>query len=270
MSEVLDPAAAPRAAIPLPQQAATPSVLLAMAVQQGADLDRLERLMALQERWEANEARKAFVEAMTAFKAEPLEIFKRKQVEFTTRDGDTTSYKHATLADVTDVVVPAMARHGLSHRWDVEQRDGRIFVSCVVTHRAGHSEMVKLDAAPDASGKKNAIQQVASAIQYLQRYSLLAIVGLATKDTNDDDGRSTGDGDDAADDAEAQRIGALVDKLVLEVRAIKVDADALNFWKKEKAQLAKYPNAYHEFTDAVVAHRKSLMPNKPATEGAAQ
>ena len=77
MSEVLDPAATPRAAIPLPQQAATPSVLLAMAVQQGADLDRLERLMALQERWEANEARTAFVAAMTAFKAEPLEIFKR-------------------------------------------------------------------------------------------------------------------------------------------------------------------------------------------------
>lgn len=271
MSEVLDPAATPRAAIPLPQQAATPSMLLAMAVQQGADLDRLERLMALQERWDANEARKAFVEAMTAFKAEPLEIFKRKEVGYTTKEGEFVGYKHATLADVTDVVVPAMARHGLSHRWDVEQRDGRIFVSCVVTHRAGHSEMVKLDSAPDASGKKNAIQQVASAIQYLQRYSLLAIVGLATKDTNDDDGRASGDPqDEPADDAEAQRIGALVDKLVNDVRAIKVDADALNFWKKEKAQLAKYPNAYREFTDAVVAHRKSLMPNKPATEGAAQ
>ena len=178
---------------PQPQRSAvttmaTPADLLRMAVQSGADLDRLERLMALQERWEANEARKAFVVAMTEFKAEPLEIFKKKQVSFITRDGDTTSYKHAELSDVADVVVPSMARHGLSHRWDVKQDGARIVVTCTVTHRAGHSESVTMDAAPDASGKKNAIQQMASSVTYLQRYSLLAIVGLATK-SEDDDGR---------------------------------------------------------------------------------
>ncbi len=266
MSEVLDPTATPRAAIPLPQQAATPSVLLAMAVQQGADLDRLERLMALQERWEANEARKAFVEAMTMFKAEPLEIFKRKEVGYTTKEGDFVGYKHATLSDVSDVVVPAMARHGLSHRWDVEQRDGRIFVSCVVTHKSGHSEFVKLDSAPDNSGKKNAIQQVASAIQYLQRYSLLAIVGLATKDMHDDDGRGTGD----VDDDKAAEVSALVDRLKAEVQQTTTDKDALDFFKKHKAQFANYPHAYQEFYDATVAHRKTLATKKPATEGAAQ
>ena len=65
MNEVIDiePAKSPAtstalAAVP----STTPAALLAMAVQQGADLDKLERLMALQERWEANEARKANVE----------------------------------------------------------------------------------------------------------------------------------------------------------------------------------------------------------------
>ena len=38
---------------------ATPSDLLRIAVQQNADLDKLERLMALQERWEAAQARNA-------------------------------------------------------------------------------------------------------------------------------------------------------------------------------------------------------------------
>ncbi len=261
-TEVIE--APPRQAVSMPVAAekATPSMLLTMAVQQGADLDRLERLMALQERWEANEARKAFVEAMTAFKAEPLEIFKRKHVEFTTRDGDTTSYKHATLSDVTDVVVPAMARHGLSHRWDVEQRDGRVFVTCVVTHRQGHSETVKLDSAPDASGKKNAIQQVASAIQYLQRYSLLAIVGLATKDTHDDDGRGAGE---PLDDDQAAQVSATVERLKTELQAMATDAAALDFFKRNRAQLAKYPQAYQEFYDAVIAHRKAL-----GAKGAAQ
>lgn len=169
---------------------ATPSDLLRLAVEQGADLDRLERLMDLQERWEANQARRAFVEAMAAFKAEPLEILKRKTVSFTTRDGDTTSYTHAELSDVCDGVVPAMAKHGLSHAWNIQQVDGGVRVTCTITHILGHSESVTMFAAPDASGKKNAIQQVASTVTYLQRYTLLAACGVATKGT-DDDGRAS-------------------------------------------------------------------------------
>lgn len=178
-------------------QPATPTMMLAMAVERGASLDYIEKLMALQERWEANEARKAFTQAMTAFKAEPLEIFKRKQVSFTTRDGDTTSYKHAELSDVTGVIVPAMARHGLSHRWDVKQETGRVIVTCTVTHRQGHAESVTMDAPPDASGKKNSIQQVASSVTYLQRYTLLAAAGMATTSEDDDDGAGGGNVDEA-------------------------------------------------------------------------
>lgn len=155
-------------------------------VSRGGDLSNLDRMLDLQIKWEANEARKAYVAAMAAFKAEPMEILKRKLVEFTTRDGDVTSYKHATLADVTDVVVPAMGKHGLSHRWDVKQEGGQITVTCITTHALGHSEQVAMTASPDSSGKKNAIQQVASAVSYLQRYTLLAACGMATKDMDDD------------------------------------------------------------------------------------
>ena len=175
---------------------ANPSDLLRMAVEQGADLDRLERLMALQERWEANEARKAFTTAMTAFKAEPLTIFKRKQVGYKTKEGDFVGYTHAELSDVTEVVAPAMARHGLSYRWSVKQEGGRVNVSCIVMHQLGHTESVTMDAAPDNSGKKNAVQQIASACTYLQRYTLLAVTGMSTKGM-DDDGESSGDADAA-------------------------------------------------------------------------
>lgn len=162
--------------------------LLELALTRGADMATLERLMDLKERHEASEARKAFTSAMAAFKAEPMEILKRKHVEFRTRDGDVTSYQHAELSDITDVVCPAMAKHGLRHRWDVQQDGGMITVTCAVTHELGHSESVTMSAPPDASGKKNVIQQVASAITYLQRYTLLAITGMATKGM-DDDGR---------------------------------------------------------------------------------
>lgn len=175
--------------------------LIDKLVSRGGDLANLDRILDLQIKWEANEARKAFVAAMAAFKAEPMEILKRKLVEFATRDGDTTSYRHAELSDVTDAVVPAMGKHGLSHRWDVKQEGGGITVTCTITHALGHSESVSMTAAPDASGKKNAIQQVASTTTYLQRYTLLAATGMATKGM-DDDGRAFDTGapaDDAPD-----------------------------------------------------------------------
>lgn len=186
---------------PMPSRAlapsATPSDLLRIAVEKGADLDRLERLMALQIQWEEREAKKAFTTAMSEFKAEPLNIFKRKQVGYTTKEGDFVGYKHAELSDVTEVVCPAMARHGLSHRWNIEQTKDRINVSCIVTHCLGHSESVTMDAAPDNSGKKNAIQSIASAVTYMQRYTLLAVTGMSTKG-EDDDGEGAGDADEEA------------------------------------------------------------------------
>lgn len=157
------------------------------ALQAGATVEQLQGLLALQKDWEANEARKAYVAAMAEFKKNPPEIFKRKEVAF----GD-TRYSHATIGDVTSLTVAGLAAHGFSHRWDTKQADGRIEVSCILTHNLGHSESTTLEASPDSSGKKNAIQQVASTVTYLQRYTLLAACGLATKDMEDDDGTGAG------------------------------------------------------------------------------
>lgn len=163
-------------------QPPTPSALLAMAVQQGADLDKLEKLMQLQERWEANEARKAWVAAMNAFKANAPELLKNKTVSF----GD-TSYKHATLDHVVKVITESLSKHGLSHRWAVEQLDGgSIRVTCVITHVLGHSESTSLQAGADQSGKKNNIQALGSTVTYLERYTLLAATGLAAKGMDND------------------------------------------------------------------------------------
>lgn len=170
--------------------AVTPAQMLQMAVQQGADLDKLEKLMELQERWEASQARKAWASAMAAFKANPPNIGKNKHVRFTNKAGTVTDYWHATLDNVCDVVATALSKHGLSHRWETQQADGRIKVTCHITHTGGHSESTSLHAAADDSGGKNQIQGIGSAATYLQRYTLLALTGLATGET-DDDGKGT-------------------------------------------------------------------------------
>lgn len=172
----------------VPSVAVTPMQMLAMAVERGADVAMLERLMALQERWEASEARKAFVVALSAFKADPPTIEKRKHVRFETQKG-VTEYDHATLEQVVRIVGAALSLHGLSHRWETEQMDGgMIRVTCILQHVLGHSERVTLQASPDQSGGKNNIQAVGSTVSYLQRYTLLAATGLAAKDM-DKDGR---------------------------------------------------------------------------------
>ena len=165
------------------QAAPTPMLLLQMAMTQGADLDKMQKLMELQERWEANEARKAFVAAMSKFKENPPIIIKDKQVAF-----GNTKYKHAELDQVCSVIGHALSEVGISHRWTTFQVDGVIRVTCILTHVLGHSEQVTLEAPPDTSGQKNSIQAVASAVTYLERYTLLAATGMATGEGDNDGG----------------------------------------------------------------------------------
>ena len=169
--------------------AATPARLLEIAVERGADLAQLEKLMDLQERWEANEARKAYVAALSGFKSNPPRIGKNKHVSFTTSKGQ-TEYWHATLDNVVNTVSPALSVHGLAFQWfTVQAEGGQIGVRCVLRHIQGHAEELSLFGPRDESGGKNSIQGVGSTVSYLQRYTLLSILGLASED-QDDDGKS--------------------------------------------------------------------------------
>jgi hypothetical protein len=163
----------------------TPAMLLNIAIEKGAELDKLEKLMDLQMKWEANQARKAYTEAMAAFKANQPDIEKDKTVAY-----GNTKYNHATLANVTDKINAALSQHGLSASWVTQQADKGITVVCRITHVLGHYEETSLTAPADTSGAKNAIQAIGSTISYLQRYTILALTGLATRDM-DNDGQGT-------------------------------------------------------------------------------
>jgi hypothetical protein len=167
----------------------TPADMILKAVTEKADLDKLEKLLALQERYEANEAKKAYYKAMAQFKANPPKIDKDKEVAFNTNAGK-TSYKHATLGNVTEKVSAELSKYGLSAGWTTKQ-NGQICVTCRITHELGYSEETTLCAPADNSGSKNVIQQIGSTITYLERYTLLALTGLATYD-QDDDGQAVG------------------------------------------------------------------------------
>ena len=161
-------------------QKSNPASLIQQAVAGGADLEKLGKLLDLQERWEANEAKKAFQVAMAAFKSNPPDIGKDKKVSF-----GNTKYSHASLHNVVKQITKELSKNGLSASWETHQ-NGQISVTCRITHILGHSQETTLTAPADTSGSKNAIQAIGSTISYLQRYSLLTVLGLAAHDMDDD------------------------------------------------------------------------------------
>lgn len=185
MSKVLEKVSIlpPREETPV---ALTPMDMLGRAVTAGADIDVLEKLMALQERYEASQGRKAFDNALAAAKAEIPVIFKNRTVDFTSQKGR-THYKHEDLAEIARTVTPILANHGLSYRFRTTSAPNEpVTVTCIVSHRDGHFEENTLSAGRDDSGNKNSIQAVGSTLTYLQRMTLKAALGLAASE--DDDG----------------------------------------------------------------------------------
>ncbi|HXJ59402.1 MAG TPA: ERF family protein [Verrucomicrobiae bacterium] len=160
----------------------TPMDMLNRAVSSGADIDMIEKLMNLQERWEASQARKAFDEAVAAAKKEipPIQRSAKGHNE----------KRYADFAAIAKVVDPIIGAHGLSYRFRTAQSD-RISVTCILSHKAGHSEETTLVGPADTTGNKNAIQAIGSTLTYLQRYSLVQMLGLAA--AADDDGKAAGE-----------------------------------------------------------------------------
>lgn len=163
----------------------TPMALIARAIDRGYDEARLEKLMGLQERWEANEARKAFTAAMAAFKAEDVVIRKVSDVSYGSGQGK-TAYSHADLGNMMLTVSPVLSKHELSLTWEVDQSEDLVVITCNVTHALGHREAVTMRGPLDTSGSKNTIQAIGSTSTYLRRYTALAALGLAAVDEDDD------------------------------------------------------------------------------------
>ena len=147
------------------------------------DIPAIERMLEMKNQWDAEQARRAYAHDRVEFKVNAPAIVKKRQVS---HSGG--RYKFANLGDVSDAIETELAKHGFSYRWTTEQTGSVIAVTCVVTHRLGHSETCTRQALPDNSGSKNPIQQDASAQTYLQRYTLLSALGMATED--DDDGQT--------------------------------------------------------------------------------
>lgn len=163
----------------------SPATIFQQAISSGAEIEQIEKLMEMQFKWEANEARKAYHNAMAEFKANPPVIEKDRKVGYTTSKGK-VGYSHASLYNVTQKISSELSKYGLSASWKTHQTEKMVTVTCKVSHKQGHSEETSLSAPADDSGSKNVIQAIGSTVSYLERYTILALTGLATQDQDTD------------------------------------------------------------------------------------
>lgn len=166
--------------------------LVALAQKQSGEInvDTLRELMALQREYEAGEAKKSFTRAMVALKAEmPSVLIHDSKVGYETKSGGKTSYTHTSLGSAIDAVTPHLAKFGFSLTWSGPPNTTQcISVVCRLSHSDGHFEEMQLSGPPDSSGGKNPIQAIGSTAKYLQRYTALMLLGIATqKDIEDAD-----------------------------------------------------------------------------------
>jgi len=165
-----------------------PMRLIEMAISNNADIEKLEKLMALQERWDKEQARKAYFSALSSMQAEMPIIRKLKLASFASKSGGNVSYNFASLDDICEQIKPLLQKFGFSYRFEQKLDGSSIHITCVVTHSGGHFESCSMSGGADTSGNKNALQQSASTVTYLRRYTLTGAFGIATAD-QDIDGR---------------------------------------------------------------------------------
>ena len=163
--------------------------LIEIAVSGGADIEKIEKLMNLQERYEAAQAKKEFNKAMAVFQGELPVIEKLGIVDFESSKGR-TYYNYAKLEDIAKAIRPALKSADLAYRFAQKQDAGLMSVRCIVTHKDGHSEFSEISSSLDTTGGKDALKSIASTISYLKRYTLTGVLGVVVGGEDDDGGQN--------------------------------------------------------------------------------
>jgi len=173
------------------ETAAILSVIERAASNPDVDLDKLERLLEMRERVEAQQARKAYYAAMATMRPELPSIRKDGVIDI----GRGKPISFAKWEDINDAIVPVLGSFGFSIFFNTDVLDGRVRVTCKVAHELGHYEETTLTLPADTSGSKNAVQSIGSSVSYGKRYTASALLNLTSRDggpDRDDDGMAGG------------------------------------------------------------------------------
>ena len=177
------PATAPEPELTGPLDA---SALIAKALEHNVGIDTMERLLALRERLQAEQARAAFLRALAAFQGECPVIVKTKTVAIRPASGAGYTYRYAPLDIIVEQVRPFLQKYGLSYTIKTRQDEGTLTAICEAHHEGGHTEPSELTVPIDKAARMNDTQKVGAARTYAMRYAFCNAFGILTGDEDTD------------------------------------------------------------------------------------
>lgn len=154
------------------------------------DIDKMERLFALQERVLEREAKAAFTAAKVRMAPRLPAIDQRGRIVIRDRQDSKKIIQETPFArfeDIHEAVMPILTEEGfdLAFRNGMAE-DGKVRVTTVMSHVGGHSEETYFDLPHDSSGSKNAVQAIGSSTSYARRYGVISILNLRVAGEDDD------------------------------------------------------------------------------------
>jgi len=173
---------------PVAEGATLLQVISRAASDQGTDVEKMERLMAMYERIEAKRAEAAYASALSDMQDALPAIGERGKAKV---NGE-VRYTFALWEDINTAIKPVLKAHGFALSFRTDFTDG-ISITAVLSHRAGHSERTTIKLPADSSGSKNAVQAVASSVSYGKRYTAGALLNLTSHGEDDDAYRAAAD-----------------------------------------------------------------------------
>ncbi len=213
--------------------------VIAMAVSKNMSIEQLqqiEKMMDLEDRYDAKMAKKAFLEAKANFNRIKPALKKDKFNKY-------FESKYTSLGNLLATYGPSMGDCGLSIDFPSPvQGDKTMEVFCRLSHANGHGETISLKAPIDQaavgkqSGKRsrNAIQDIKSTFTYLRSATAEAVLGVTGTDASlDDDGNGAGRKvDEFIDEHQAKTIVDLIFNLDLDDKQRdKYSDDLLEYYK---------------------------------------
>ena len=154
--------------------------------------------------------------ALAAFQADLPSIAKGETATVPTKSGGSYSYSYADLTDVSAVILPALAKHGLAftarpmilipevgEHVVPEALSGRMVLSYALTHESGQSLRGVYPLPSNGTA-----QDLGGAITYARRYCLCAVTGVAPGGDDDDAKRAAASEQEERDVRMAERRAA--------------------------------------------------------------
>lgn len=165
-----------------------PANLIALALKQKAPVEQLEKLLAMQERWEKTKAEKEFNLAMASFQKECPVIEKKKIVKNKTGQ---ERYRFAPIGDIIRQVKNLLAKHKFFYNFTKEDSEGFLTAICTATHESGHSKQSSFKVPIGKEDYMSDVQKYGARRTFANRYAFCDVFGITTADA-DVDGQESG------------------------------------------------------------------------------